>query len=162
MPRGRQITIKTGLKRPSNKRGMKAEVNQEQVERIKAMLDQEEENIEKDLRREMTRMIDERQLAMSHELGDMNSKNKRLIMWIGVSLIMLVIVGFWVLSLDWSVERPYAESVKQIDPKSLSEYKDNLDKTFEEVMTQIDQLKVQSVQITSSSEPSLTTGTLPK
>jgi hypothetical protein len=92
----------------------------------------------------------------------MNSKNKRLIMWIGVSLIMLVIVGFWVLSLDWSVERPYAESVKQIDPKSLSEYKDNLDKTFEEVMTQIDQLKVQSVQITSSSEPSLTTGTLPK
>ena len=162
MPRGRQITIKTGLKRTSNKRGMKAEVNQEQVERIKAMLDQEEENIEKDLRREMTRMIDERQLAMSHELGDMNSKNKRLIMWIGVSLIMLVIVGFWVLSLDWSVERPYTESVKQIDPKSLSEYKDNLDKTFEEVMTQIDQLKGQSVQITSSSEPSLTTGTLPK
>lgn len=161
MPRGKQIEIKSKAKskRVLVSRAKKPEINHEEIERIKAMLAAEEGAIEADMRKEMSRMIDERDVQMSRQLGDMNAKNKRLIMWIGVSLIMLMIVIFWVSTLDLAVNRSYAKSDKQIDKKSLSEYKDNLDKTFKEVMTQIDKLKEQSQTLSTSSEPSLASTT---
>lgn len=163
MPRGKQIEVKTRSKSGlgSVKKSRKPEINQAEAERIKVMLEEEEAVIEADLRHEMSRMISEQDVKMSRQLGDMNGRNKRWIMWIGVSLSMLVIVAFWVSTLDFQVNRNYTESSKQIDPKSLAEYKDNLDKTFKEIMTQIDQLKEQSKQAGDGQMVSSTTTTEP-
>jgi hypothetical protein len=144
MPRGKKITVKSGGART---RQVSAKVNHEEAEKIRTMLAREEEVIEADMRQELARMIDERDLKMSRDLGAMNSRNRQLMMWIGVSVIMLVIVVLWVSTLDLAVNNSYRMTEEQTDAKSLSEYKRNLDQTFGEVMTKIEQLKEQSRQI---------------
>ncbi len=151
MPRRKQEAVEVKPKaKPrriavrSTKRAVK--INQEELDRIKAIVEQEEREVEEDLKKELSMMMDDRELKMSRELNHQNNKNKKMIMWIGVTLFMLSIVSFWVSSLDVTINSPYTKSGKQIDQKSLAEYKDNLDKTFQEVMVQIDQLKEQTKQ----------------
>lgn len=146
----RRITVRS-TKRP-------AKINQEELDRIKSIVEQEEREVEEDLKIELSKMMDDRDLKMSRELNHQNNKNKKMIMWIGVTLFMLSVVSFWVSSLDVTISQTYSKSGQQIDQKALIEYKDNLDKTFQEVMTQIDQLK----EATKESQPaSTTTSTAP-
>jgi cell division protein FtsL len=154
MPRGKKIAVKVG----ATKSRASAKVNHEDAARISELLRREEEVIEADMHQEIARMIDERDLKMSHDLNDINNRNKRLMMWVGVTVAMLVVVVIWVSTLGFAVNNNYRASEKQIDGRSLAEYKQNLDQTFAEVMTKIEQLKEQSkqmAQLATSSTSSL-------
>jgi len=163
MPRGKQVAVEAKAKAKPKKVTIKRakqepKINQAEIDRIKSLLDQEEKVLEEDMKVELSKMIDDRDLRMSRELNKIDTKNKKMIMWIGVTLFMLSIVSFWVSSLDVTIRQPYLKSGTQVDQKSLAEYKENLDKTFKEVMIEIDQLKEQSKKL-EAAQSSTTTST---
>jgi len=122
-------------------------INQAEIDKLKLLLDEEERVMEADIKQELRNIFNERDQAIKGELTQMDLKNRRLIMWIGVSLFMLSIVSFWVSSLDTVIRGPAPSMYRSIDEAAIDQAKENFSKNLGEVMKEIDRLKLESQKL---------------
>lgn len=102
--------------------------------------------------------------TIEHKPKKLDDKSQRLIMYVGISLIMTVIVVFWILNLKhtlgpdaFSITAPASE-----DPKTKTDFeslKNNLSKSLSEVQSEIKNLE--DLSKTKSTEPVITSTTTP-
>jgi hypothetical protein len=121
-------------------------VNELEIARIKELLQEEEQVIEADLRKEFKAMLSERDQVFSRQT-EMDAKNKRLIIWIGVTLFMLSIVSFWVSNLDVMIRPKNVAPGERIDAATLQEAKENIGTNLDQVMKEIDRLKTEAKKL---------------
>lgn len=169
MPRRKQENIKeeknlksrTKAKRVVVRRKAAVKVNEAELARIKELLDREERSIEVDLKRDFIDILNERDHIINRQT-EAEHKNKKLIIWIGVSLFMLSVVSFWIMSLDVLMRPRYDDSLgKEIEGVSLEEVRDNLSTNLDAVMKEVERLRIESDKIkqdlekTASSTPEM-------
>lgn len=120
-------------------------ISPEELSRLEEILNQEEKH-ERDLRREMQEIIRTRDKELSRELKGIEERNKRLIMWIGVTLLMTVIVSFWLMNI-----RAATLATVNAGPKNknfdVKEAKENLSKTMTDLIERIDDIKAEAEKI---------------
>ncbi len=142
------------------KKFIEPEINQEEIANLRALLEKEEE-LEADMKRELREVIKTRDKKLMREFSRLENKNRRLIMWVGVIVLMLAIISFWVSRLDVIITRPLATDKTQ--DFDLSEASTNMQTTAQEVIKSIDEIKKQAQLLEAgSSTSSQPIKTLPK
>ena len=141
----------TAPKKIFRRRTVEPAIDEEEILRLKRILAQEE-HLESDMRRDMEDIIRNRDRALSKQLKYMEERNKRLLMWIGVTFFMLVIVIFWVAGLKATTSPIFQEKSddRELDIKQT---KDDLTRVMDRVINGIDDLKQQANQINASGTP---------
>ena len=155
MPRGKveaKAPKKTVTRRSSR---AQPKIEMAEIERLKQLL-ANEDDLEQDLKREMKHIVESRDRQLTKELRRIEDRNKHLIMWTGVVLIMAVIVTFWIASVvattrrttgeDFTDERYNVEEIK----KNLTGTMDKVMKNLEEINKESERLKQQSPAPTST------------
>lgn len=132
-------------------------INQVDIDKLKQLLNEEEREIEADIKHELREIFNERDRAIKGELTQMDLKNRRLIMWIGVSLFMLSIVSFWVSSLDNVIRQPVPSMYRPIDEAVIDQAKEDFSKNLSEVMKEIDRMKLESQRLEAQQKALATT-----
>lgn len=141
-------------------------MNLEEIERLRELIAREE-RLEQDLRSEVREAVKARDKKLIRELSRLENRNRRVVMWIGVILLMLIIFGFWVSQLDSLIRSPLTDQ-GSAPTTDLLEIKNNLESTVGEVVKGIDEIKQQAKALDggsatsspSSSEPFAATSTL--
>ncbi|MDD4412245.1 MAG: hypothetical protein PHR00_01210 [Patescibacteria group bacterium] len=130
-------------------------ISPEELLRLEEILNQEEKH-EQDLRREMQEIIRSRDKALSRELKGMEERNKRLIMWIGVTLLMTVIISFWLMNIRAATLATVnaGPKNKNFDVKGARE---NLSKTMVDLVDRIDNIKAEAEKLKQSTSTATTT-----
>jgi hypothetical protein len=73
-------------------------IDQADIDRLKLLVETEE-HLESSLKQEMQEIIRARDRQLNRELRHSEERNKRLVMWVGVTVIMLIIASFWIANL---------------------------------------------------------------
>ena len=116
-------------------------VKQEEIDKLQAMLDHdEEEEIEKD----MKELLKKRRQKIHRQVADMESHNKRLLMWSLIIVIMVVIIGFWLFKFNEIISRPLAVANYEIKQIDFGQAKEELTATMQRVKTGIEEIKVEA------------------
>lgn len=124
-------------------------IEPEELRRLEALLAQEVK-ADHELKQEMHEIISSRDRALNKELKRLEERNKKLIMWIGVILIMVIIAIFWVSNMLATI-KPKTD-LTAVDTKyDVEEIRRNLTETMGRVVSDIDELKQQAAQLDKSS-----------
>ncbi len=147
------------------KKSTEAYIDQEEIARLRELIEREE-RLEEELRQEVREVSRNRDRKLFQELDRQEAKNRRLIMWIGVTLLMAVIFAVWASRLNLTVSKPLEiGTTKDFD---VTDAQANLQKTMQEVIKSIDEIKKQAKQLDSETASSTATpfknnqATLPK
>jgi hypothetical protein len=137
---------------PRRKKSTQPQIEPEEIERLKALIEKEEE-LELQMKQDLREAVRGRDKKLIRELHRLENKNRRLVMWIGVIVLMLAVVAFWVSRLDVIIARPLtsADTSQNID---LSEVQANLQNTVQQVIKSIDEMKQQAAQLNAASTSS--------
>lgn len=126
------------------KHSTEAHIDHEEIARLRELIEREE-RLEQDLKEEVREVARNRDRKLFRELNRQETKNRRLIMWIGVTIFMLIIFALWASRLTSMVAKPVdIGATKDFD---LTEARDNLQKTVQEVVKGIDEIKKQAKQL---------------
>lgn len=130
-------------------------IDDAEIARLKHIL-AEEENLEEDLRHDMEQIIRNRDRALAKQLKYIEERNRRMMMWTGVVLFMLIIALFWLASLRATTNSGVSrrQTSEQINTQ---ETKENLTKVMNKVISGIEELKKQSDQINKATGTPSTT-----
>lgn len=154
MSRRVKAEVEEQVKKPKTRRAWRGkkiepEINQSDIQRLKDLIDREE-ILERDLRHDMQELVRGRNKKLVNELKAIEDRNKQLIMWIGVTLLMLIIVIFWIMSLKAVTNDTVKEKV-QLRNFDLTNTRDNLTKTMNQVVDDIDRIKAEAAKLNSDS-----------
>ena len=152
---------KPAAKRTWRGRRIEPEIDPAEIERLRDLIGREE-MLERDLRRDMEEVVRGRDKRLGRELRQMEERNKRLVMWIGVSFLMLVIVICWVMSLRAMTSDTVKESadLKNFD---LAGAKDNLTNNMKDIIADIERIKAEGERLNTAASSSATaTSPFPK
>ena len=148
MPR-RKTAAETAHKTHSSGQRAAPEINPEEIAQLKRLINEEEDSIERQLRRDMADITRHRERKISHEIKHLEQRNKQLIMWIGVVSLMTVVVVFWLANLQATARRL---AVTAAGPQiNIAETKESLTKTMEKVIQGLNDLQTQSQVLDSAS-----------
>jgi hypothetical protein len=126
------------------KHSTEAHIDHEEIARLRELIEREE-RLEQDLKEEVREVARNRDRKLFRELNRQETKNRRLIMWIGVTIFMLIIFALWASRLTLMVAKPIdIGATKDFD---LTEAQANLQKTVQEVVKGIDEIKKQAKQL---------------
>lgn len=133
-------------------------IDPEEIKRLERLLAEEVE-ADRDLKEEMRQIIASRSRELNREMKRMEERNRRLIIWIGVTLVMVAVAVFWVANLVSTI-RPNAGDLGAVEQFDVEEVKRNLTETMNSVIKNIDELKKQAAELDKSASSS--TGTAPE
>jgi type II secretory pathway component PulM len=115
----------------------------EDLERLKGMLaDDEEERFEHDLH-----AVHASERRQQQKLNELELRNKKLMMWVGIVFVMVVIVIFWMLNIDTIVGGGKKDLKMDISSEDFQKAKLDLTETIQKVRNNIDELKNQAQQV---------------
>lgn len=144
------------------KHSTEAHIDHEEIARLRELIEREE-RLEEDLKEEVREVARNRDRKLFKELDRQETKNRRLIMWIGVTIVMVVIFALWASRLTSLVSKPLEiGATKDFD---LTEAQNNLQQTVQEVVKSIDEIKTQAKQLDAETIQATTSApiqTLPK
>jgi len=137
----------TGRKK-SEKISNHQEIKQDEIDRLRAMLDHDEEaQIEKDMRE----LLHQRRQKIHRQVAEMESRNKRLLMWSAIVVLMLIVISFWLFKFNEIVSRPLATANYDLKQLDFNQAKEELTTTMDRVKTGIDELKKEAVKLEKES-----------
>jgi len=137
----------TGRKK-SEKTSNHQEIKQDEIDRLRAMLDHDEEaQIEKDMRE----LLHQRRQKIHRQVAEMESRNKRLLMWSAIVVLMLIVISFWLFKFNEIVSRPLATANYDLKQLDFDQAKEELTTTMDRVKTGIDELKKEAVKLEKES-----------
>ena len=137
----------TGRKK-SEKISNHQEIKQDEIDRLRAMLDHDEEaQIEKDMRE----LLHQRRQKIHRQVAEMESRNKRLLMWSAIVVLMLIVISFWLFKFNEIVSRPLATANYDLKQLDFDQAKEELTTTMDRVKTGIDELKKEAVKLEKES-----------
>ena len=120
-------------------------ISDEELARLRGLINQEEGQ---ELEQAMKQAVRQRRRAVHHQLASMENRNKRLLMWALVILLMLAVVSLWLFKFNQLVTRPSVSANYPASPEiDFEETKKNLSDTFSEVINDLDELKQQAAEL---------------
>jgi hypothetical protein len=129
------------------------QIDHEEIARLRELIEREE-RLEEELKQEVREVARNRDRKLFKELNRQETKNRRLIMWIGVTILMVIVFALWASRLNVLVTKPLQSgATKDFD---LTEAQENLQKTVQEVVKSIDEIKAQSKQLDEEAAKSTT------
>lgn len=136
------------------KQSTEAQIDHEEIARLRELIEREE-RLEEDLKQEVREVAKNRDRKLFRELNRQETKNRRLIMWIGVTILMVIIFAIWASRLSLTVTKPLeVGATKDFD---LTEAQNNLQQTVQEVVKSIDEIKTQAKQLDEETAKATTT-----
>lgn len=126
------------------KKSIEPKIEPEEIERLRTLLAREEE-LEWEMRQDMREAIKASDKRLLRELHRLENKNRRLLLWIGVTIVMLIIIVFWVSRFDSLIVRPpVAATTSNFD---LSSTGLDMQNTVKSVLQSIEEIKTQAKQL---------------
>ncbi|NCN25033.1 hypothetical protein COT94_04490 [Candidatus Falkowbacteria bacterium CG10_big_fil_rev_8_21_14_0_10_37_14] len=119
-----------------------------EIDRLKLLLETEE-HLESDLRQEMQEIIKTRDRQITRELRHSEERNKRLVMWVGVTIMMLVIASFWIANLLALTTRDLSIGAKP-ETIDIEGAKENLTTTMDKVLKDLEAIKREAENLKST------------
>ncbi|MFH1412421.1 MAG: hypothetical protein ABIG10_00105 [bacterium] len=120
------------------KKKTKEHVKKEEIDRLHSILDIDDEE---EMEKEIKKVLKDRRQKIHRQVADMESKNKRMLMWVGVIIAMLVIVSFWVFKFNEIVTRPIMSTSQEIKDIDFEQTKEALTTTLDKVRSGIEEIK---------------------
>jgi len=127
------------------KKNHEPQIDPAEIERLKALIAKEEE-LETEMKQDLKEAIKNQDKKLIRELHRLENRNRHLIMWIGVAVLMLVVVSFWVSKLDVIVNRPF-NNIDETQNFDLGEARANMQSTIQEVIKGIEDIKQQAKEL---------------
>ena len=136
------------------KQSTEAHIDHEEIARLRELIEREE-RLEEDLKQEVREVARNRDRKLFRELNRQETKNRRLIMWIGVTILMVIIFAIWASRLSLTVTKPLEIGATQ--DFDLTEAQNNLQQTVQEVVKSIDEIKTQAKKLDEETAKATTT-----
>lgn len=120
-------------------------VRPEEIAHLHAMLDKDDEQ---EMEKEIRQALKERRRKIRHQASEMEDHNKRLIMWVGITVVMLIVVSFWAIKFNEIVSRPIITTVDQeIKDIDFEKAKQELTSTMNKVKAGIEEIKQEAEKL---------------
>ncbi len=127
-----------------------------EIERLKELIAKEEE-LEAEMRQEVREAVQASDKKLIRELHRLENKNRRLVMWVGVIVLMLIIVSFWVSRLDVIITQPLA-NIDTTQNFDLAEARANMQTMVQEVVKSIEDIKKQAAALEAETNKATSSG----
>lgn len=144
--------IKSGRKaKPEKVDLVKKKNNLAVVEKKKPVLRliKKNEPVKESVTEELINTSEEKGKIIIHKIYDQDDRQKRMIMWTGVSFFMVLIVGFWLINLRTVFKATEVKS-SGVEQMNLQEITSNLTKTMSEVSESLSKLSEASSSVSAT------------
>lgn len=138
------------------KKIVEPEIDHADIARLRDLIEREE-RLEIEMRQDLREAIRSRDKKLIREVSRLEDKNRRLIMWIGVIVIMVVIFGFWISKIGEVINTPLADqSIQNFD---LTEATKNMQTTVNDVVKSIDEIKQEAKKLDEATKNATSSNT---
>jgi type II secretory pathway component PulM len=138
------------------KKIVEPEINHADIARLRDLIEREE-RLEIEMRQDLREAIKSRDKKLIREVSRLEDKNRRLIMWIGVVVIMVVIFGFWISRIGEVINTPLADqSIQNFD---LTEATNNMQTTVKDMVKSIDEIKQEAKKLDEATKSATSSNT---
>lgn len=142
MPRRKKSSVEHSS--DSQHKSEKRTVKPEDIKHLHAMLAEDDEQ---DIEKEIKQVLRDRRQKLHRQAAAMESRNKRLLMWVSVVMVMLVILSLWIVKFNDIVGRPVLTVKQEVQDIDFDKARDELTNTMKKVRQGIDDIKAQAQQL---------------